>query len=98
DFAMCQPARANHPISSSLNVMGPNPLVYPQNYNPDAEPTDPRSAREAQVQTETASQPSTSYEPQPGPSSEEVAKTRNMQTFESLLAVVKNEMGENSKE
>ncbi|XP_017768727.1 PREDICTED: E3 ubiquitin-protein ligase UBR5 isoform X3 [Nicrophorus vespilloides] len=35
DFAMTQPAKANHPISTTLNVMGPNPLTYPNNYNPD---------------------------------------------------------------
>lgn len=37
DYAMRQPAHANHPISSSLNVMGPNPLTYPKNYSPDIE-------------------------------------------------------------
>lgn len=41
---MRQPAQANHPISNSLNVMGPNPLTYPKNYSPDTEVT-----REAQV-------------------------------------------------
>ncbi|XP_056647890.1 E3 ubiquitin-protein ligase hyd isoform X1 [Diorhabda sublineata] len=35
EFGMNQPAKANHPISVNLNVMGPNPLVYPQNYQPD---------------------------------------------------------------
>lgn len=44
DYAMRQPAQANHPISNSLNVMGPNPLTYPKNYSPDTEVT-----REAQV-------------------------------------------------
>ncbi|CAG9834089.1 unnamed protein product [Diabrotica balteata] len=34
EFAMSQPAKANHPISI---VMGPNPLVYPQNYQVDDE-------------------------------------------------------------
>lgn len=41
---MRQPAQANHPISNSLNVMGPNPLTYPKNYSPDTDVT-----REAQV-------------------------------------------------
>ncbi|CAH1996841.1 unnamed protein product [Acanthoscelides obtectus] len=48
DYAMSQPARANQPISRSLNVMGPNPLVYPQTYRPDD------YTREAQQQTDDA--------------------------------------------
>jgi E3 ubiquitin-protein ligase EDD1 len=99
DLAMSQPAKANHPISQSLNVMGPNPLIYPQNYNPEAEPSEGRSAREVHVQTENAPNPS-NYDAMPSTSSEEVPVKphRNLQTFESLLAAVKNEIGESSKD
>jgi E3 ubiquitin-protein ligase EDD1 len=99
DLAMSQPAKANHPISQSLNVMGPNPLIYPQNYNPEAEPSEGRSAREVLVQTENAPNPS-NYDAMPSTSSEEVPvkPSRNLQTFESLLAAVKNEIGESSKD
>lgn len=61
DFAMNNPAKANHPISNSLNVMGPNPLVYPQGYQPDE---DSRPAfRDSQQQTESFS---SSYESSSG--------------------------------
>ncbi|RZC39465.1 E3 ubiquitin-protein ligase hyd, partial [Asbolus verrucosus] len=101
DFAMSQPAKANHPISQSLNVMGPNPLVYPQNYNPESEPAESRNAREVHVQTENAVVAS-NYDGLPSTNLstnvDEGAKTRNLQTFESLLAAVKNEIGESSKD
>ncbi|XP_066251195.1 E3 ubiquitin-protein ligase hyd isoform X7 [Euwallacea similis] len=93
EYAMRQPAHANHPISNALNVMGPNPLTYPKNYNPDAEVT-----REVQIQTEP-SLASTSRESQPGPSSGSLSphkdqKKRNMQPFESLLAAIGNKASE----
>lgn len=37
DFALKHPAQANQPLSSSLNVMGPNPLFYPPNFIVDME-------------------------------------------------------------
>ncbi|CAG9865425.1 unnamed protein product [Phyllotreta striolata] len=49
EFAMSQPARANHPISNDLNVMGPNPLVYPTSYRPD---DDGRGYKEAATSKE----------------------------------------------
>ncbi|XP_063922757.1 E3 ubiquitin-protein ligase UBR5 isoform X7 [Zophobas morio] len=87
DFAMSHPAKANHPISQSLNVMGPNPLVYPQGYNPGSESAEARNAREVHVQTETDVA-----------AASEGSRSRGFQTFESLLAAVKNEIGESSKE
>lgn len=94
DFAMSQPAKANHPISQSLNVMGPNPLVYPQNYNPDAE----ASAREVHVQTDTAST-SANFESWLGSSScKDTSKSKKSNSFERLLAVMKNEPEESAKD
>ncbi|KAG5892960.1 hypothetical protein JTB14_015007 [Gonioctena quinquepunctata] len=91
EFGMSQPAKANHPISSSLNVMGPNPLVYPQNYHPEEAPF-----KEVRQQAEPMAGV---YES--GPSSSNVSskdndikKTRNMQPFETLLAAVNNKSGE----
>lgn len=78
EFAMSQPAKANHPISQHLNVMGPNPLFYPQNFVGD-EPMDvdrPMTSRD--VQTEGLS---VVEEPKP------------MESFQSLLDAVKNETG-----
>lgn len=92
DFAMSQPAKANYPISQSLNVMGPNPLLYPQNYNPETE-TIERNAREVQVQTETSNEPTSSLS-----SDENASHSKNLETFESLLAAVKNEISANDKE
>lgn len=93
DYAMSQPAKANQPISQFLNVMGPNPLIYPQSYNPDNESTEARNAREVQVQTDLpqSSNKLTHEE-------ENSMKNRNLQTFESLLEAVKSEISENSKE
>lgn len=93
DFAMNQPARANHPISPSFNVMGPNPLAYPSDHNPDS--AGEQSPKEVQVQTDTGPK----YEPQPSTSSGgncssvDAPKGRGYQSFESLLAAVKNETG-----
>ncbi|KAJ8960750.1 hypothetical protein NQ318_020043 [Aromia moschata] len=99
DFAMSQPARANHPISSSLNVMGPNPLVYPHNYQLEEEAK--TSYKEAQQQTDTPS----SYESSTLSTtlsstlskSSDGKKMRNMQPFESLLAAVSNKTGDVSE-
>lgn len=97
DFAMNQPARANHPISQSFNVMGPNPLSYPSDHNPDA--NSENSQREAQVQTDTGAAHSSSiaYEAQPSTSSGASSSrvTRTYQPFETLLAAVRNETGKN---
>lgn len=90
---MTQPARANHPISNSLNVMGPNPLVYPQNYQPDEEGRP--ASKEAQQQTDTTN----SFESMMGiPGGSNTVKNdgkrmRNIQPFESLLAAVNNKTG-----
>ncbi|KRT83810.1 hypothetical protein AMK59_4307, partial [Oryctes borbonicus] len=61
DFAMSHPAKANQPISSSFNVMGPHPLHYPHNFgeNENATQQDPSSnstnvSKEVQVQTDIA--------------------------------------------
>lgn len=51
DFGMSHPVKANQPISSSLNVMGPNPLIYPQNYTPDVEKKG-NNIKEVEVQTD----------------------------------------------
>lgn len=51
DFAMRQPARANHPISNNLNVMGPNSLVYPQNDQPEE---DNKAYRDASTTSEAS--------------------------------------------
>ncbi|KAJ8966246.1 hypothetical protein NQ314_003661 [Rhamnusium bicolor] len=93
DYAMSQPAKANHPISSSLNVMGPNPLVYPQNYQPEE---DGKPSKEAQQQTDAIL---SLYESALSTSSNstkttEGKKMRNMQPFESLLAAVNNKTGD----
>ncbi|XP_060518971.1 E3 ubiquitin-protein ligase UBR5 isoform X3 [Cylas formicarius] len=89
DYAMHQPAQANHPISNSLNVMGPNPLTYPKNYFPGVEQEHPSDSKEVHVQTEgqSAREPGTSglcLNPRPG----QEAKKRIMQPFESLLAAI----------
>ncbi|XP_076270049.1 E3 ubiquitin-protein ligase hyd isoform X5 [Rhynchophorus ferrugineus] len=90
DYAMRQPAQANHPISASLNVMGPNPLTYPKNYNPDSD------SREMPM--DTSSQPGTSRDSQPSTSgstpNNKEAKKRIMQPFESLLAAIEEAINE----
>ncbi|XP_030767956.1 E3 ubiquitin-protein ligase UBR5 isoform X5 [Sitophilus oryzae] len=91
DYAMGQPAQANHPISRSLNVMGPNPLTYPRNYNPEGD-----VPKEVQIQTDL-SQSSSAREPQAGPSSSNLSKDvkkRTMQPFESLLAAIEEAINE----
>nr|CAH7746807.1 unnamed protein product [Callosobruchus chinensis] len=70
DFAMNQPARANQPISRSLNVMGPNPLVYPQTYRPED------YTREAQQQTEEIMNGETSRNIVDGENNMEVSNDR----------------------
>lgn len=82
DYAMNHPAKAHHPISESFNVMGPNPLSYPSDHG--SESAD--GQKEAQVQMESNGRP----ESQPSTSS---GGKRNYQSFESLLAAVKNETG-----
>lgn len=91
DYAMNNPAKAHHPISQSFNVMGPNPLSYPSDHNMDTS-TPEGSQREAEVQTESSGR----YEAQPSTSSGN--KSRSFQSFESLLAAVKNETGYDSEE
>lgn len=90
DYAMSNPAKAHHPISQSFNVMGPNPLSYPSDHN--SESASESSQKEVQVQTENSGR----FEPQPSTSSGN--KTRSYQSFESLLAVVKNETGYETEE
>lgn len=90
DYAMNNPAKANHPISQSFNVMGPNPLSYPSDHN--VEGSIENSQKEAQVQTDGG----VKYEPQPSTSSGN--KSRSFQSFESLLAAVKNETGYETEE
>lgn len=91
DYAMNNPVKAHHPISSSFNVMGPNPLSYPSDHSMESVSGESLQ-REAQVQTENSGR----YEPQPSTSSGN--KTRSYQSFESLLAAVKNETGYESEE
>ncbi|XP_044752441.1 E3 ubiquitin-protein ligase UBR5 isoform X3 [Coccinella septempunctata] len=79
EYAMSQPAKANHPIAQNLNVMGPNPLFYPQNFVGD-EPMDvdrPTTSRD--VQTDSLSN---SEEP------------KALEPFQSLLDAVKSETGD----
>ncbi|XP_018572709.1 E3 ubiquitin-protein ligase hyd isoform X3 [Anoplophora glabripennis] len=94
DFAMTQPARANHPISNSFNVMGPNPLVYPQNYQPDEEGRP--ASKEATQQTDVASsfESMTSIAGGSNTPRNDGKKMRNIQPFESLLAAVNNKTGD----
>ncbi|KAK9719267.1 HECT-domain (ubiquitin-transferase) [Popillia japonica] len=65
DFAMFHPAKANQPISSSFNVMGPHPLHYPPNFaennvtppvttEPAANTAANNVSKEVQVQTDIA--------------------------------------------
>ncbi|KAL3282723.1 hypothetical protein HHI36_005894 [Cryptolaemus montrouzieri] len=83
DFAMSQPAKANHPISQSLNVMGPNPLFYPQNFIGDESVADQQKVRtNRDVQTDGAS------------TSTADNSKRFMEPFQSLLAAVKDETGD----
>lgn len=91
DYAMNNPAKAHHPISQSFNVMGPNPLSYPSDHY--VENANENTQKEAQVQTDGASG---RYEPQPSTSSG--SKSRSYQSFESLLAAVKNETGYETEE
>lgn len=89
---MNQPARANHPISQSFNVMGPNPLSYPSDHG-DGNNEASQSQREVQVQTNTGAH-SSKYEAQPSTSSGvSTSRTRTYQPFETLLAAVRNETG-----
>lgn len=92
DFAMNNPAKANHPISESFNVMGPNPLSYPSDHN--IETATENSQKEVQVQTDGNS----CYEPPPSTSTSSGNKNRSYQSFESLLAAVKNETGYETEE
>lgn len=97
DFAMNEPAKANHPIAPSFNVMGPTPLMYPENY---LEEPDRGAAKEVHTEN-VASTSSAVQEPQAstsaGPSGQ-VRKTptkiQNFKSFECLLAAVKNLPGE----
>ncbi|KAK9872968.1 hypothetical protein WA026_020316 [Henosepilachna vigintioctopunctata] len=85
EFAMSQPARANHPISQSLNVMGPNPLFYPHNFVGDESTSDsqkPTTSRVVQTEGAGVSNP----------------EPRFMEPFESLLAVIKDETGDSLEE
>ncbi|CAH0557316.1 unnamed protein product [Brassicogethes aeneus] len=96
-YAMSQPAKANHPISSSLNVMGPNPLVYPQSYDPEADPEEKRLSKEVQTETGTG-QSSASASSSSSKTETSVVSSYNslteMQPFETLLYAVKNETGD----
>ncbi|XP_049822850.1 E3 ubiquitin-protein ligase UBR5 isoform X3 [Aethina tumida] len=95
DFAMSQPAKANHPISSSLNVMGPNPLVYPQNYYPDGDADMKRQiSKEVHVQTDNGGSSDTTTNTTTPNSSIPNKSLANMQPFETLLYAVKNETAE----
>lgn len=57
DYAMSEPAKANYPISSSFNVMGPTPLMYPDNH---LEEMDKNTTKEVQTVEVSDPQPSTS--------------------------------------
>ncbi|XP_022901003.2 E3 ubiquitin-protein ligase hyd isoform X2 [Onthophagus taurus] len=86
DFAMSQPIRANHPISSSFNVMGPNPLHYPQSFadgDNDGSGTVPQQVKEAQVQTEQATAG-------PSTSSGDLLVTRKMKKYRYLYTKLEN--------
>lgn len=94
DYAMSQPAKANYPISNSMNVMGPNPLIYPANYNPDD-----RETSSTRDQTQSVFN---QYEAGPsglniiGRTNENnTSKKKNPQPFETLLAAVNNKSSNN---
>lgn len=102
---MNNPAKANQPISSSLNVMGPNPLVYPQSYQPEeagggVSGVVRSNYRDSQQQTERASvstSTSTStYDSNMDAStslSPELLDTGGMQHFERLFDRVNESNG-----
>ena len=78
DYAMANPVKANQPISSSFNVMGPHPLMYPLNFSESENSGNVNlsagnDSREAQVQTEVVLGPSTS--------SAEAAPVRKVKKF-----------------
>lgn len=65
DFAMNNPAKANQPISNSLNVMGPNPLIYPQSFQPEEDGASSSSRlnyRDSQQQTDQRSGSTSMYD------------------------------------
>lgn len=83
DFAMNEPAKAHHPISPSFNVMGPTPIMYPENYlSEDSEK--PKEVVEPEPQASSSA----------GPSCSKTSPKKNYKSFECLLAAVKNETGE----
>ncbi|XP_019763425.1 E3 ubiquitin-protein ligase UBR5 isoform X4 [Dendroctonus ponderosae] len=96
DYAMRQPAHANHPISSSLNVMGPNPLTYPKNYGPDVDISrDGQVLMDVNLPTSRESLPGTSSSSGSNANSPvKDSKKRNMQPFESLLAAIEEAINE----
>lgn len=62
DYAMNNPAKANQPISNALNVMGPNPLIYPQSYQPEDDSNSRSNYRDSQQQTDQQSGASSVYD------------------------------------
>lgn len=101
---MNNPAKANQPISNSMNVMGPNPLIYPQSYQPEDDNTSTRSnCKDSQQQTEQQSGSSSSIfdsgidTTSSSTNRSEVKCSRNIQHFERLFAAV-NDNGKLSQQ
>lgn len=96
---MNNPAKANQPISNSLNVMGPNPLVYPQSYQPEEDGSSIKSNfRDSQQQTEqlsgsTSSVYDSGLEPSGSTIRSEVKSSRSIQHFERLFAAANENNG-----
>lgn len=103
DSAMNNPAKANQPISSSLNVMGPNPLIYPQSYQPEDDNSNNRTNyRDSQQQTDQQSTSTTSTVFDSGIEASssstnrtEIKPSRSIQHFERLFAAVNESNGKN---
>lgn len=100
DYAMNNPAKANQPISNSLNVMGPNPLIYPQSYQPEDDNASTRSNyRDSQQQTDQHTSTSSclfdSGIETSGSSMNrsELKSSRNIQHYERLFAAVNENNG-----
>lgn len=110
---MSHPARANQPIPSSFNVMGPNPLVYPPSYNPDSENGElvdrhgeiernseieiQLNVKDEKLLMDVSCLTSSAETSQPS-SSTGISKTiRNYQNFQSLLAAVNSETASGNK-
>ncbi|KAK5646050.1 hypothetical protein RI129_004514 [Pyrocoelia pectoralis] len=102
DYVMSNPIKANQPIPSSFNVMGPNPLLYPSSYSYDNDssnafdqtPADGENDMKVDPKEENVVVNNVPYDnaTNVGATQVEVKPSiRNYQNFETLLAAVSNE-------